>query len=697
MSEKLGTVSVSGDIEGQALEITTGKLGKLSSGSAVCKIGDSVVMANVVASDRPDTEKDYFPLSVDFEDKWYATGRISGSRFVKREGRPSELATLRSRMIDRSIRPMFPEGYMNEMQIIVTPLSLDELIDPVVMGVCAASVALMMSPAPFEGPLGAVRVGEVSGKVKFNPTYKELEESGLNMLVVGTKEAITMIEADASELPEDQFIRIVEKAHDLIKKNIAVQEKLIVQLEKKQKRAELRLPSPEAASQINKYLEGKLGEAIRHEDKEKRHGLIADLEDLVKEEFEESFEEAEIKESFDRAIKDEVRRAILDEGIRPDSRKMDEVRPLAAEVGLLPRVHGSGLFSRGITQILSIVTLGSPAKAQMIESMDQNFNKYYMHHYSDAPFAYGDIGRLGPGRRAIGHGFLAEKALMAVLPKHDDFPYTVRVVSEILSCDGSSSMGSVCGSSLALMDAGVPIKKHVAGVAMGLITEDGTLKKKYEILTDIQAAEDFAGDMDFKAAGTRDGLTSFQLDIKIKGLNSEFIAEVLKRAREARQQIIGSMEEAISKPRSEMSKYAPRLTTIKINPEKIRTVIGKGGEMINKIIAETGAEIDITDDGTVVIASVNGEDSDRAVDWIKSLTDDPEIGKVYDGKVVKIMDFGAFVEFMPGQEGLVHVSEISDERVENVADVLKEGQEVQVKLFEIDKMGRKNLSIKKAK
>lgn len=415
------------------------------------------------------------------------------------------------------------------------------------------------------------------------------------------------------------------------------------------------------------------------------------------EHFAEGFEEKDVRTSFDKAIKAEVRRAILEEGARPDGRKMDEIRPLSAEVGLIPRAHGSGLFSRGITQVLSIVTLGSPSKAQMIESMDQEFDKYYMHHYNDAPFAYGDIGRLGPGRRAIGHGFLAEKALLAVLPNQDDFPYTIRIVSEILSCNGSSSMASVCGSSLALMDAGVPIKKHVAGVAMGLITEDGTLNKNFEILVDIQGAEDFAGDMDFKTAGTKDGLTAFQLDIKIKGLGTDFISEVLKRAKDARLKMIDVMTETIATPNKEMSKYAPRLTTIAINPDKIRTVIGKGGEMINKIIAETGTEIDITDDGKIVIASVSGDDAQRAIDWIKGLTDDPEVGKIYNGVVKKVMEFGAFVEFMPGQEGLVHVSEIADERVEDVAEYLKEGQEVKVKLFEIDKMGRKNLSIKKAK
>lgn len=697
MSKKLGKIAVSGEIEKKIFEISTGKVGKLSSGSAVCTVGDNIVMANIVASDKPDTERDYFPLSVDFEDKWYATGKISGSRFIKREARPSELATIRSRMIDRSIRPMFPKGYMNEMQLIVTPLSLDESFDPVVMGINAASAALMMSQAPFEGPISAVRVGEVDGKVKFNPTYEELETGGLNILVVGTENAITMIEADINELPEDKFVKIIDKAHSVIKEGIDLQKELLAKVEIKEKKSPLLLPDEKAIAEIKKYLGDKLGAAIRHEDKMKRHHILSDLEDEVVEKFTEGFEEKDIKASFDKAIKEEVRRAIIEDGARPDGRKMDEVRSLESEVGLLPRAHGSGLFSRGITQALSIVTLGSPSKAQMIESMDQNFDKYYMHHYIFPPYAVGETGRLGANRRAIGHGQLAENALRAVLPKHEDFPYTIRVASEILSCNGSSSMAAVCGSSLSLMDAGVPIKKHVAGVAMGLITENGTLDGKYEILTDIQAAEDFAGDMDLKAAGTKDGLTAFQLDIKIKGLKIDFIKDALEKAKKARIEMIDVMSTAISDPRKEMSKYAPRLITIMINPEKIRDVIGKGGEMINKITAETGVEINIEDNGEVVVAGVDGDGTDRAVEWIKAITEEPEVGKTYDGTVKKVMDFGAFVEFLPGQEGLVHVSEISEERVENVSDVLKEGQKVKVKLFEIDKMGRKNLSIKRIK
>jgi polyribonucleotide nucleotidyltransferase len=654
-------------------------------------------MANVVVSDHLDENKDYFPLMVDFEDKWYATGKISGSRFIKREGRPSELATLRSRMIDRPIRPMFPKGYMNEMQIIVTPLSLDETIDPVVLGINAASAALMMSGAPFEGPIGAVRIAKVDGKVITNPTYEEQEAAEADVLVVGTKDAISMIEATANELPEDEFVKIIAKAHEIIKENIALQEELISKKEVKKQEFKLQTPDAEVYEAVKKLLHGKLGASIRHEDKKARLNLIATLEDEVSTALVDEFESKPIKEAFDKIIKEDVRQAIIKDGARPDDRKMNEVRPLSAEVGLLPRTHGSAVFNRGVTQVLAITTLASPGRSLTVESMDQDTEKFFMHHYNDAPFAYGDIGRLGPGRRAIGHGYLAEKALAAIMPSHEDFPYTVRVVSEVMSCNGSSSMASVCGGSLSLADAGVPIKKHVAGIAMGLITEDGTLSGKYEILTDIQAAEDFAGDMDFKCAGTRDGICAFQLDIKIKGLTTEFITEALKRAKDARVQILEVMEGALPTARKELSKYAPRLTAIKINPDKIRTVIGKGGEMINKIIAETGAEIDINDDGTVVVSAVDGAASEAAIAWIKGLTDDPEIGKTYDGKVVKLMDFGAFVEFMPGQEGLVHVSQIADERVEKVADYLKEGQEVRVKLMEIDSQGRKNLSMKAAK
>lgn len=696
-SKSLGKVAFEAHSGGKEFKFETGKLNKLASGSCVVTSGESIVMATVCVSEGVKEGIDYFPLSVDFQDKWYATGKISGSRFVKREGRGSELGILRSRMIDRSIRPMFPKGYMNELQVIVTPLSMDLQIDPVVLGLNAASASLCLAGVPFEGPLSAARVGRVDGKLVLNPTYEEMEKSDLDILVASTKEAITMIEGGGSQVPEDVVADALEFAHKEMQALIAVQEKLTKEMKVEERKYELQKPEEAVYEAVSKYLSDKLGKATRHNDKIARDLIISELEDVVHEQFKEEFEEVDIAAAFDKVIKQEVRKQILEEGIRPDHRKMDEVRALSVEAGLLPRTHGSALFNRGETQILSITTLGSPSKAQMIDSMDQDFNKRYIHHYVDTGASYGDIKRLGPGRRAIGHGFLAEKALEPVLPEEKEFPYTIRVVSEILSENGSSSMGSVCGSSLALMDAGVPIKAAVAGVAMGLMTEDGDLSKKYVILTDIQGAEDFAGDMDFKLAGSRTGMTTIQMDIKVKGLTIEFLKEVMKRAKTARLEILDAMDAAISEPKKEMSKYAPRLTTLQINPEKIRDVIGKGGEMINKIIAECGVEIDIDDDGNVIIAAVNGENAQRAIDWIKSITAEPEIGKVYKGKVVKIMDFGAFVEFMPGKEGLVHISQISEERVNKVTDVLKEGQEVDVKLVEIDSQGRNNLSMKAAK
>jgi polyribonucleotide nucleotidyltransferase len=700
MSDKkkaLGKVCLETKAGEKIFKFETGKLNKLATGSCVVTVGESIVMATVVASENMKEDIDYFPLSVYFQDKWYATGRISGSRFVKREGRGSELGILRSRMIDRSIRPMFPKGYMNEIQVIVTPLSLDEQIDPVVLGINAASASLMLSGAPFEGPLSASRVGRVDGKLILNPTYEEMEKSEMDMLVVGNKDAILMIEGSGEQVSEDVVTEALDLAHKAMQPMLEVQEKLAKEMKVKELKYELHKPKEEAYTAISKYLSEKLGKAIRHNDKIARDLIISDLEDVVHEQFKDEFEEDEIGIVFDKVIKEEVRKSILKEGIRPDHRKMDEIRELSAEVGFLPRTHGSALFNRGETQILSIVTLGSPSKAQMIDSMDQDFNKRYIHHYVDTGASYGDIKRLGPGRRAIGHGFLAEKALQAVLPPESDFPYTIRVVSEILSENGSSSMGSVCGSSLALMDAGVPIKASVAGIAMGLMTEDGDLSKKHVILTDIQGAEDFAGDMDFKLAGSRIGMTTIQMDIKVKGLTIEFLKEVMKKAKDARLQILDVMDKAISEPNKEMSKYAPRLTSLQINPEKIRDVIGKGGEMINKIIAECDVEMDIDDEGTIVIASVNGDNAKKAVDWVKSITAEPEVGKIYKGKVVKIMDFGAFVEFMPGKEGLVHISQIKEERTERVTDELKEGQEIDVKLVEIDSQGRNNLSMKAVK
>jgi polyribonucleotide nucleotidyltransferase len=696
MSSKNKVSTYETDFNGTKMSFEVGKMGLLANGAVVVRYNDSVVLATVVLSKKVKPGQGYFPLSVEFQDKWYATGKISGSRFIKREARPSELAMLRSRMIDRPIRPMFPSGYLNEVQIIISPLSLDFTIDPAVLGMNAASAALMLTGAPFEGPLAAVRVAQIDGNLIVNPTKEQEENSDLDLLVAGSADAITMIEGGGLEIPEAKMVEALELAHKAMQPSIAIQLQMVKDQGTKAIEYTLQLPAEDTYEAVSKFLSTRMGEAIRSDDKLARNQILADLEDEVQAEFIDKFEAAAISEAFEKAIKSEVRKSVLVDGIRPDHRAMDQVRDLTAEVGVLPRTHGTGLFQRGQTQVLSVVTLASPSKAQLVESMDQEFSKRYMHHYIDTPASYGDTGRIGAGRRAIGHGFLAEKSLEAVLPDVKDFPYTIRVASEILSCNGSSSMGSVCGSSLALMDAGVPIKAQVAGIAMGLMTTDGDLSKKFEILTDIQGAEDFAGDMDFKLAGSRTGVTAVQMDIKVKGLTIEFLSEVMKRATTARYEILDVMDAAIKAPKTELSKYAPRLTSFQISPEKIREVIGKGGEVINKIIAETGVEIDIDDDGTVVVAAIDGEAADKAVAWIRSIVAEPEVGKVYDGRVVKLMDFGAFVEFMPGKEGLVHVSQISNERVEKVADVLKEGQEVKVKLMEIDSQGRKNLSMKAA-
>jgi len=697
MSSKTKVSTFETDFNGTKMTIEVGKMGLLADGAVVVKYNDSVVLATATISKKVKEGQSFFPLSVEFQDKWYATGKISGSRFIKRETRPSDLAVLRSRMIDRPIRPMFPKGYLNEVQLIISPLSLDSSIDPAVLGFTAASAALMLTGTPFEGPLAATRIGQIDGKFVINPSEEEMANSDLDLLVAGSEEAITMIEGSAKQISEEKLSEALELAHKAMQSSIKLQKEMVSSFEVKTREYTLQLPSEDAYGQISKFLSNKLGEAIRHKDKIARNLLLAGLEDEVQAEFVEKFEKAEIAEAFDKSIKAEVRRSILEDGIRPDHREMDEIRELSAEVGLLPRTHGTGLFQRGQTQILSVVTLGSPSKAQVVETMDQDFSKRYMHHYIDTPASYGETGRIGPGRRAVGHGFLAEKALEPVLPDEKDFPYTIRVASEILSCNGSSSMGSVCGSSLALMDAGVPIKAQVAGIAMGLMTEGGDLSKKHVILTDIQGAEDFAGDMDFKLAGTRKGVTAVQMDIKVKGLTLNFLKEVIEQATKAKLQILDVMDAAIKAPKAELSPYAPRLTTLHINPDKIRIVIGKGGETINRIIEETGVEMDIEDDGTIIIASADGEASAKAVAMVEALTEEPKVGKTYDAKVVKIMEFGAFVEFMPGKEGLVHISRLADHRVEKVTDEVKDGEIIKVKLLEIDDMGRYVLSRKDAK
>ena len=686
------------ELAGKKLIIETGNFAMQASGAVMLTYGDTVLMATAVVSDLTREGMDYFPLMVEFLDKTYAAGKISGSRFIKREGRPSEEAVLTSRLIDRPIRPLFPKGYRNDVQVIVTPLSFDKENDPDFLGIIAASAALSISGAPFEGPIAASRIGIIDGKLALNPTISEMENSTLDLVVAGTKDGIIMVESAAKEIPEDQMVEAMAMALKGMQPAIELQQKMAKELGKKPKEFELFTVSKDAVSAVEKFLHGKLGKDIIHADEIQREGALADLESQVFEDLKDSYEEAEISEAFNKAIDMELRQAIIERGERPDGRKPNEIRKITSQVGLLPRTHGSALFTRGLTQALSICTLAGPGMAQIIDTMFESGEKRFMHHYNFPPYSVGESKPLrGVGRREIGHGNIAERSLEAVLPDQEDFPYTIRVVSEILSSNGSTSMAGTCGTTLALMDAGVPIKSPVAGIAMGLMTKqkDGKIEK-YVVLSDIRDVEDFAGDMDFKVTGTESGITGLQMDMKINGVSADILKEALNQAKEGRLFILGKMTEAILKPREEISKYAPRVYTIQIKPEKIKDVIGKGGETINKIIAQTGVEIDIQDTGQINISAVEAEAAKEAIKIIEGIVKEPEIGTVYQGTVKRVEAFGAFVEILPGKEGLVHVSQISPERVEKVSDVLKVGDVIPVKLTEIAHQGRLNLSRKAA-
>jgi polyribonucleotide nucleotidyltransferase len=687
------TQSFSTQFCGRELTIEIGKMAFLADGAVTVRYGDTMVLGTAVVSNQPRDGIDFFPLLIDYEERMYAAGKISGSRFIKREGRASEHATLSSRLIDRPIRPLFPKGYRNDVQAVATVISADLIYAPDIIAIIASSAALMLSGAPFEGPVAGVRVGQIDGELVVFPTTEQMSTSTLDLTVAGTKDAIMMVEAGANEIDEDTMIRAIELAHEAIKPVIELQEKVVAAVGTKKKDYELYQADEGLFKTIDVYLKGKLGAAVRHQDQYQRHDAVKNLEKEVLAEFGEKHSEDQVKVAFGKVIDYEIRRAILEDGDRPDGRKTTEIRPISSQVGLLPRTHGSALFTRGTTQVLNITTLASTSYAQLIDTMEEDTTKRYMHHYNFPGYSTGEVRPMrSPGRREIGHGALAERALMAVIPTVEDFPYTIRTVSEAIASNGSTSMASVCGSTLSLMDAGVPIKKPVAGIAMGLIT-DGD---KFVILSDIQGAEDFAGDMDFKVAGTEDGITALQMDIKVKGITPTIMKHALAQAKEGRAFIMNKMMEVIDKPRAELAPFAPRITKLMINPDKIREVIGKGGEMINKIIAETGVEIDIEDSGLVMIASSDGEAAEKAVNWIESIVAEPEVGKIYSGEVVKIMDFGAFVNIMPGKDGLVHVSQLSDQRVEKVEDVVKLGDKIKVKLMEIDSQGRLNLSKKAA-
>ncbi len=693
-------ISVETDFCGRKLTIELNRVGFRSSSSVLVRYGDTVVLGTAMVSNKPITGMDYFPLSIDYEEKFYAAGKISGSRFIKREGRPSDDAVLIGRLIDRPIRPLWPKGYRQEVQGVATVLSMDPTFRPDAVAMIAMSTAFMLTGAPFDGPVAGVRLGMVDGKYKAFASPEELHEGKLDLFVAGTKDGIMMVEAGANEATEEEVVAAMEYAYDAIQPAVALQKQLVDKVGVEALPFELVLPNEAIQKSVDKWVAGKLGPKVRVPYPE-RNEMINDLRQQFHDAFQLEHGEAyetlkpEYDEAFTMALHKDVRNGIVKEDARPDGRKLTEIRPLSSEVGFLPRAHGSSLFTRGVTQGMNIVTLAPLSYSQIVDTMEQSdAQRRYMHHYNAPGYTVGEVRRLGsPGRREVGHGYLAERALLPMLPEENDFPYAIRSVTEIMSQNGSTSMAATCSSCLALMDAGVPLKRPVSGIAMGLML-DG---KKTYVLSDIADAEDFAGDMDFKVTGTTEGITALQMDMKVHGLSVDVLKQALMQAKEGRAFILEHMLGTLSASRKDLSPYAPRVESIQINPDKIREVIGKGGETINKIIAETGAEIDIRDDGTIMIASPDKKSIDGAIQFIRTLTAEPEVGKIYENcRVVSVLDFGAFVEILPGKEGLVHVSEMKDERVEKPSDVVKEGDRVAVKLVAVDDRGRLQLSMKAA-
>lgn len=684
-------------VGGRLLQMEIGKVCELANGQVMVRYGDTVVNVTACASKEPRPDIDFFPLSCDYEEKMYAAGKIPGG-FIKREGRPSERAVLNSRLMDRPLRPLFPKGFFNDVQVVATVMSVDPDCSPEIVAMIGSSVALAISDIPWEGPTASVLIGMVDGEFVVNPTLAQRQASTLHLVVSGTKEAIMMVEAGAQEVPEDVVLDAIMFAHEEIKKIIVFIDEIIAEIGKPKMAVNLYKVPEEIDQAVREYAEGKMRTAIQTYDKIERLENMDAVEVETKEYFAETYPENEkdIANVLYNITKEQVRSLILDDEIRPDNRKHTEIRPIWCETGILPRTHGTGLFTRGQTQVLSVVTLGALGEAQTIDGITEEEEKRYMHHYNFPPYSVGEAGRMkSPGRREIGHGALAERAIVPVLPTEEEFPYAIRVVSEVLSSNGSTSMGSTCGSCLALMDAGVPIKKPVAGIAMGLIErveEDGS--SKMAILSDIQGMEDFLGDMDFKVAGTADGVTAIQMDIKVHGLSREILEKALSQAKEGRMFIMNKMLEVIPAPKPELSPYAPRIISMQIDPDKIRTVIGPGGKTINKIIADTGVKIDIDDTGLIYIAAPDMESANAGMREIELLTKDVEVGEVYEGKVVRIMNFGAFIEILPGKEGLLHISKMAKERVEKVEDVMNIGDIVKVKVTEIDSQDRINLSRK---
>ncbi len=679
-------------IEGKSLSIEAGRVAKQADGAVLVRFGDTVVLVTAVASKQARQGIDFFPLTVDYQERAYAAGKIPGG-FFKREGRPHDKETLTARLIDRPLRPLFPEGYRQDVQIIGTVLSADQENDPDVLAVLGASAALTISPIPFLGPIGAVRVGRVSGRFVLNPTYAQQEGADIDLVVAGTRAAVVMIEAGAKEVSEELMVEAIEFGHEGILVLIDMVLELAKQLGVEKAPFETPLPDPELRERVSNLARQGLRTLAGVAEKEEHRTRRQQLYDEVMAHFGDEPEDrkAVVRELFEAIEHEELRQMILEEGRRADGRALEDVRPISAEVGVLPRTHGSALFTRGQTQALVTTTLGTSEDEQRLDDIEGEGTKRFMLHYNFPPFSVGEVRFMrGPGRREIGHGALAERALLAVLPPKEEFPYTLRIVSDILESNGSSSMATVCGASLSLMDAGVPIRSAVAGVAMGLVME----KDRTAILTDIIGLEDHLGDMDFKVAGTRKGVTALQMDIKSQGIIAGLMAKALDQAKRARLYILGQMDRAIAEPRPSISVYAPRIITIMIPVDKIRDVIGPGGKVIRGIVAESGAKIDISDDGRVEIASVDEAAAQKALSIISKIVEVPEVGKVYLGKVVKIMDFGAFVEILPGTDGLLHISQIAEHRLKRVEEVLSEGDEVTVKVIDIDKNGKIRLSRK---
>jgi polyribonucleotide nucleotidyltransferase len=678
-------------LAGRPFVLETGKLAKQASGAVTIRYGETVVLCTVTASKGP-KDLDFFPLTVNYEERLYAVGKIPGG-FIKREGRPSEKAILAARLIDRPIRPLFPEGFRNDVQVVDIVMSVDQDCAPEISAMIGTSASLCVSDIPFDGPIAGVIVGLVDGKFILNPTVAESSASDLHLVVSGSKDAIVMVEAGANEVPEDIMLEAVLFGHEAIKMLCAEIEQFAAKVGTVKREVALHRVDEELGSVVRAFATERVKVAVRNPDKLARERAISELNDEVVEHFitDNPEAEAEIREILHDILKEEVRRAILKEGIRPDGRKLDEIRPISCEVGVLPRAHGSGLFTRGQTQALSVCTLGAMGDEQMLDGLEVEVSNRYMHHYNFPPFSVGEARPLrAPSRRDIGHGALGERALDAVIPPADEFPYAIRVVSEVLESNGSSSQASICGSTMALMDAGVPIKAPVAGIAMGLVKEEDDVA----ILTDIQGLEDHLGDMDFKVAGTAKGVTALQMDIKISGITKDILEQALEQAHHGRMFILDKMMAAISQPREDLSKYAPRVITLRINPDKIRDVIGPGGRVINKIIEETGVKIDIEQDGQVFINATDSVGANRAKKLIEDITREVEVGKTYVGKVTRVEKYGAFVEVLPGKEGLVHISQLDINRVNKVEDICNVGDEISVKVTEVDNQGRLNLSRK---